>query len=103
MEIPKPLPLELESVKLDPESPRIIIIRDANGQDWRYFQDHRGQLVLGFPYVMSHPEYVVRLFVPLQPGALPILLDVRPCAGVADCPHYRPACLNAALCLGDRK
>ena len=73
----QPERIPIVSVRLDPDHSSMIIIGDLNGQEWRYLQDHNGQLTLGYRYLISNGKYQVSLFIPLGPAPLPVLLDVK--------------------------
>jgi hypothetical protein len=73
----QPEPIPIESVQLDPDHKRMIIVTDQLNQQWRYLQEDGGNLTLGFPYIISNEKYQVRLFVPAAPGHLPKLLSVK--------------------------
>jgi hypothetical protein len=54
----------------------LLKITDLNGYEYRYRQDDKGVLHLGYPYMVIWEEYVVRLFLPVPEG-IPTVLSIK--------------------------
>lgn len=56
--------------------PPLVKITTNDGAWWHYYQNKNGVLILGRPMITIHGYYRVSLFMPLEPGGFPIVLDV---------------------------